>query len=408
MRIVITKDGTKIIEDLSPYHRYNSETNIFNSQIINKKKLRNLQKNKSVNQIGIKNKNTKFHSNILNLIKNNSNKKSININEMLNNIKTNKYLKSLDKKRMNTLEIINLKSNRNLNFPKFFENKYLLNDQINTNDNKNDLVPDILLTINNSIDNEISDKTTNSMKRTKTINDVSANNSESNFNGNELQNEMTLNKNISLPKIRKSFPLKYIIDKESYNRLYKEMDKLEEDFYMEKKLFPNENNYLIKNNWEISKKNFDLSLKNEINSKNINLIKYLNKDKNISNIFLQKFSNFNNEKIEKLENISKKLLFKHKIDEQINKNIKNKLKSNLVDIDKKFRQSLNNINDKLNKYEVIIKKDEDKFSPIDKTNKNRYLEQFFYAEKNWEKYNLERYYKKSSYPKRSAYRKLLE
>ena len=217
---------------------------------------------------------------------------------------------------------------------------------------------------------------------------------------------MTINneKKILLPKIRKAFPLKYIISKDSYNRLNKEMNTLEKDSTNEKKLFPNNNNYLIKNNWEILKKNVDLSLNNKINAKNVNLIEYLNKDKNISNIYLQQFYMFDKDKINKLEAISKKILFKKRIEEQFNQNIKNKLKTNLEDLNSQFKQSLNNINDKLNECEGIIKKDEDKFVPNDK---NRYLDQFMDAEKNWEKYNLERYYKKSSSPKRSAFRSLL-
>ena len=148
----------------------------------------------------------------------------------------------------------------------------------------------------------------------------------------------------------------------------------------------------------------DLSLNNKINAKNVNLIEYLNKDKNISNIYLQQFYMFDKDKINKLEAISKKILFKKKIEEQFNQNIKNKLKTNLEDLNNQFKQSLININDTLNECEGIIKKDEDKFVPNDK---NRYLDQFMDAEKNWEKYNLERYYKKSSSPKRSAFRSLL-
>ena len=76
-----------------------------------------------------------------------------------------------------------------------------------------------------------------------------------------------------------------------------------------------------------------------------------------------------------------------------------------MNINLNFRQSLNNINNKLTKYEFIINKDKAKFLINEK---NKYLEQFMDAEKNWNKYNLERFYKKSSSPKRSAYRRLLE
>ena len=352
----------------------------------------------------IDNFNTQIESNSTN-----NNKKNIDINDILNNIKNNRILKNIDTK-MNTLEIIKLKDKKKLKFPKIFENKYLLYDSNNKIKSRNSIIPDILLTINDSINSEISNRNRNTMKRAKTLADLGLNNLTNDINISENKKDITLNNNnynnkISLPKIRESFPLKYIINKDSINRLSKEMDKLEKNSIIENKLFPNNNNYFIKNIWETSKKNFDLSLKNEINSKNVNLIEYLNKNKNISNIFLQQFSNFNNEKIDKLESISKKILFQQKQEEQMNNNIKNKIKTNLINIDKQFKKSLNKINNKLNKYEGIIKKDENKFIL---NNKNIYLDKFLDVKKNWEKYNLERYFKKSSSPTRSIFRPTLE
>ena len=133
---------------------------------------------------------------------------------------------------------------------------------------------------------EYLNKSKSSMKRTKTINDI-VNDMDNSKQKDDYKNIMTINneKKIMLPKIRKSFPLKYIISKDSYNRLNKEMNKLEKDSTIEKKLFPNNNNYFIKNNWEILKKNVDLSLNNKINAKNVNLIEYLNKDKNVQQLF---------------------------------------------------------------------------------------------------------------------------
>ena len=405
MRIVITKDGTKYIEELSPNVSigYNSDSDMSKRNNIKKTKI--FPKTRSVNQIGILNKNLKFnHKSSTNIFKNSA--KNININDMLNNVINKKDLGNFNIKNGNSLEIIKLKNkNKKVKLPQILENKYILYDIDNSSDQQNNIIPDILLSINNSIDNEYLNKSKSSMKRTKTINDI-VNDMDNSKQKDDYKNIMTINneKKIMLPKIRKSFPLKYIISKESYNRLNKEMNKLEKDSTIEKKLFPNNNNYFIKNNWEILKKNVDLSLNNKINAKNVNLIEYLNKDKNISNIYLQQFYMFDKDKINKLEAISKKILYKKKIEEQFNQNIKNKLKTNLEDLNNQFKQSLNNINDKLSECEGIIKKDEDKFVPNDK---NRYLDQFMDAEKNWEKYNLERYYKKSSSPKRSAFRSLL-
>ena len=237
------------------------------------------------------------------------------------------------------------------------------------------------------------------MKRTKTLSELNnKNNQENEINKNLVNNDYML------PNIRKYFPLKNIINKDAIKRLNKDMKKLEKICNEEEKIFPKKN-YFIKNTWENSKKNFELSLKNEINSKNINLIEYLNQDRNISNLFIQRFSKLDKEKIDKLDSISKKLLYKKMQDEQINIDIKNKLKTNIMNININFRKSLNNINNKLNEYIKIINKDKEKFILNDK---NRYIEQFMDAEKNWDKYNLERLYKKSCSPRRSAYRLLIE
>ena len=374
MRIVITKDGTKIIESLSPNNSidYNSDINQLNLSP------KNLKKNRSVNQIGTHRKN-KIN---INNIKTNEN--NININDMLKTL-INKDNNIINRNHIHNLKIINLRNKKKVKLPKIIENKYLVYDNFET-ENKKQYIPKILLSINNNINNDLLNK--KNIKRTNTFSNIIRNKSENNIN---KEDEV-------LPTIRETFPLKYIIEKESIKRLNKEMNILEKNCINEKKLFPN--NYFIKKSWENSKKNFEMSLNNEINSKNINLIEYLNRDKNISNIFLQKFSKINTKRIDKLEFISKKLLYKKEKDKQINENIKNKIKTNLMNLNLNFRQSLSNINNQLNKYEYILNKDKDK---IVYNEKNRYLEQFLDAEKNWDKYNLERFYKKSSSPKRSIY-----
>ena len=402
MRIVVTNNGTKFIEDLSPNNSidYNSDTTQNNLSII-KLRLKNLKKNKSVNQMMNMRKNNKFYFKSLSNL--NSNLEKIDVGDVLNSIKTNNDNINQNNKgksfspNINNLKIIKLKNKKKIKLPKILESRYILFDSKNKKEENEKVIPEILLSINDSIDNDNYNKR-NLTKNAKTISQINT----INFSDIEDNNNFYHNDDI-FPKIRKSFPLKYIIDKDSYKRLNKEMKNLENDCNIEKKLFPK--NYFIKNNWENSKKRFDLSLKNEINSKNINLIEYLNKDKNISNIFIQKFSNFDKEKMFKLDGISKKLLYKKEQDRLLNSNIKNKIKANIININLNFRQGLENINNKLNKYEFIINKDKDKILLNDK---NRYLDQFLDAQKNWEKYNLERLYKKSSSPKRSAYRPLLE
>ena len=411
MRIVVTKNGTKFIEDLSLNNSldYNSDTNQ-NIECLNiiKSKLKNLKKNKSVNQITKPKKNKKLYTQSLSNLNNNIEK--IDINNILNNNTTNgnsnNDINANSNNNIKNLKFIKLKSSKKFKLPKLIEDKYIFYDAFNE-ENKNlkkNFISKILLSINDSMDNDILHKKT--IKRNKTIYNIYTNNTQKEeskkINLNSNNNNVNSNDEEQLlPKIRKSFPLKYIINKDSYKRLNKEMKNLENCCNLEKKLFPK--NYFIKNNWENSKRNFDLSLKNEINSKNVNLIEYLNKNKKISNIFVQKFSMLDKDQINKLDSITKKLLEKKAQDKQIKKNIKNKIKANIMNINIDFRQKLNIMNDRLSEYGLIINKEKDKFLLNDK---NKYIEQFMDAEKNWEKYRLERLYKKSASPRRSIYRPL--
>ena len=342
MRIVVTKDGTKIIEDLSIDNKTINQNSENNQADINMIKLRiqNLKKNKSENHIvNLKNINKVKSQSVSNL---NNIGKTIDINDMLNNVITNKNNhntnnknKSNNKYNTHNLKIIKLKNIKKIKLPKLLENRYILYDNVNDESKNKNNIPDILLSINNSIENDNHNENIikKNIKRTKTVSNINTVNDVNNIEKSE--NKIIINNDDNLPKIRKTFPLKYIIDKDSYNRLNKEMKSIEDNVNIEKKLFPK--NYFIKNNWENSKKNFDISLKNEINSKHINLIEYLNKDKNISNIFIQKFCNLNKEEINKLDAISKKLLYKKKQDIQFNENIKNKIKANIINININFR-----------------------------------------------------------------------
>ena len=384
MRIVITKNGKKIIENLSQDNsiEYNLDTNRFNQSRTNKTRNIIIRKKRSMtNNAFRKTKIFKHSSNIF------SKESYLDIDDIRNNLVNKPNKKTINENFINNIKKINLKNRRKLKLPKLLEDKYLIYDTFET-DNRKKFIPNILVSINDSIDNDILNK--KNMKSIKTSSELTVNNTER--NNNEESN---------LPMIRKTFPLKYIIGKDSVERINKEMTLYEKSCDLEKKIFPT--NYLIKKNWEQSKRDVDKSLNNEINSNNINLIEYLNKDKNISNVFLQQFSKFNNERINKLEHLSKKILHRKEQDKQISKTIKTKIKTNLMNININFRRSLDNMSNELNKYDIIINKNKDKFVSSEK---NRYFEQFLEAEKNWDKYNLLRFYKKSSSPRRSAYRPL--
>ena len=389
MRIVITNKGTKIIEDLSPDNSidYNSDSNIFNSRLLEKKRKMKIKKNISLNILKTHTlqKNKRFHSQkSLNIY---SNENNIDIDDLLNNFVNKQNIKR-NNNIANNIKMINLNNNKKVKLPKLLENKYLIYDAYKS-DKQKKYLPNILLSINDSIDNDLLNQ--KDMKKMRSFSEFTINDSNNNIND-----------DLMLPRIRKNFPLKYIIGKDSVKRLKKEMTNYEKSCDKEKKLFPL--NYFINKNWEKKKKILEKSLNNEINSKNINLIEYLNKNKKITNIFIQKFSDLNNEKMDKLENISKKLLYKKEQDKQIHENIKNKIKTNLMNINIDFRKSLNNMNSKLNEYDSIINKNKERIIPNDK---NRYLEHYIEAQKNWDKFNLYRFYKKSALPKTNDFRSLL-
>ena len=242
MRIVVTKNGTKILEDLSSNNsiiNYNSESEIALTDINRfKQRMRRLTKNRSVNQHGNLKKNRYFsqslsHFNIL--------EKKIDVNDMLNNIKLNKNnSNNTTNKNTINLKIIKLKNKKKIKLPKLLENRYILYDLINDKEIKKDYIPNIILSINNTMNNAKNNK--KNMIRNKTTSVLNTINNLENSENKKLNININ-NKVENFPKIRESFPIKYIIDKNSYNRLNREMKILKNNINMKNKIFPK--NYFI-------------------------------------------------------------------------------------------------------------------------------------------------------------------
>ena len=252
---------------------------------------------------------------------------------------------------------IKVLNHENLDIPFLMSKKY--NDNNNNSSQKTNSVPDLFYSINETIDKEITNKS----------------------------------RNIKLPVIRTSFPIKYIINPYSYKKLENEV-KCKRDNLKRVKL--NENNFRSEY-YDDPVKKFERSVSSEIKIQNKNLIMYLNEDNDISNNFIKQLSNFNDEKLIKLNKICQKLfLFKNK-NQNIQKNIKDKLNEDTVKINNTYKNRLNELKKDLEKSKSILNFQYPKFNK-----KDRYINQYRKAEKDWIRYDTERYFKKSEPPKNSA------
>ena len=176
----------------------------------------------------------------------------------------------------------------------------------------------------------------------------------------------------NLPKILPAYPLKYIISPKSMRNLKKQAFKMDEDKLTDNRLTEDNFRSHTKNDMKTT---LSLSLKNEINAENTNLITYLNKEKDIRVPFIDRISKFDKDKLRKLNKINQKTMFVQSQEKLI----------------KKYKEGLENIKDKLFISEKIIIDEEKKI--IDK--KERYLNKYNEAELDWVKSGVLRFYHKS-------------
>ena len=267
------------------------------------------------------------------------------------------FFEKANKKNPN-FKTIKVSNNVNLDIPLIMSKKY--NDK---NDKytfeKINSVPDLFSSINETIDKETTKKS----------------------------------RNIKLPVIRTSFPIKYIINPYSYKKLENEVKLKKENL---KKVKLTENNFRSEY-YDDPVKKFERSVSNEIKVHNKNLIRYLNEDNDISNNFIKQLSHFNDEKFRKLNKICQKIfLFKNK-NKNLKNNIKDKLNEDNIKINNTYKNRLNELKKDLEKSKSILSFEYPKYN-----RKDRYINQHRKAEKDWVRYDTERYFKKSEPPKNSA------
>ena len=393
MRIVITKNGRILFQEINPDVKYRSL--LKNHRTINLKK--GFYTNSTFNQTN-NIKTVKYGISTKNIFTPKKKVKNVEIDEVASDIN------SFRGNSKPFCKVLNLDPNKNLNMPQSIAERYFTTqtNSVNEHEEKN-LLPDVLISINKSIE-----KDANKMGL-----DYIYNNINSLHTMKERKNDKMLLINterdesgqytttFNLPKILPSYPLKYIISPKSMRNLKQQASKMDDDKSTDIRLTEDNFRSYTRNDMKTT---LSLSLKNEIDAENTNLITYLNKEKDIKVPFIDRISKFDQDKLRKLNKISQKTMFVQSQEKVINERIKDKLRAQFRNSSEKYKEGLENIKNKLFKSEKIIISEEKKI--IDK--KERYLNQYNEAELNWVKSGVLRFYHKSKPPVNSATTLVLE
>ena len=385
MRIVITKNGRILIQDINPDVKFKSMLSNYKS--FNKGRL--LSKNLTFNEIK-KNSYGKSAKNIFSPQK------------MIKNLQIDDVLSGLNSPRSESkslCKVLNIDPNKNLNLPQSIAERYFSTEMnsMNVDKEEKNILPDVLISINKSIEKDASkmglDYVYNNISSLQTMKEKG---NENMFSTNAEQDGLgRFTTSFSLPKVLPAYPLKYIIPPNSIKNLKKQADKLEDELYKDKRL--TEDNFRSKIKKDMQR-TLASSLRNEIRTENTNLITYLNKDKDIRAQFIERLSKFDENKIRRLNKISQKTMFIKVQEKIIKERIKDKVRAQFRNTSEKYKEGLENIRDKLFQSEKIIIAEEKKV--INK--KERYVNQYNEAELNWLKSGVLRFYHKSKPPINSA------
>ena len=385
MRIVITKNGRILIQEINPDVKYKNM--LTNSKSLNKTKFfpKNIQFNKL--------KKKAYGNSVKNIFSPQNKPKNLKIDEVLSDFNSPKS------KSKSLCKILNIDPNKRLNMPQSISERYF-STQVNSmnldNEEKN-ILPDVLISINKSIEKDASkmglDYVYNNISSLQTMKEKGED--KMLFTNSEQDGMGRYTTSFNLPKVLPAYPLKYIISPNSVKNLKKQAIKLENDLYKDKRL--TEDNFRSKVKKDI-KRTLALNLKNEIKSENTNLITYLNEDKDIKTRFIDRLSKFDDNRLRRLNKISQKTMFIKEQEKIIKERIKDKIIAQFRNTSEKYKEGLENIKDKLIISEKIITSEEKKV--VDK--KERYINQYNEAELNWVKSGALRFYNKSKPPINSA------
>ena len=381
MRILITKNGRIIIQDIHPEIKYKG---LLTSQksFVTKKNFNNLTLNSLKHKTIDKSTKNIFHP-----------------KKKLKNLEIDDVLSEINSPQMNNsksvCKMLTIDPNKNLNMPQSVADKYFSTqfDSMNNDNEDKNILPDVLISINKSIEKDASkrglDYIYNNISSLQTMKENGRNRMMSINTEREEQGHYTTNMN--LPKILPSYPLKYIITPKILKKLKKQAIKMEYDSKKDKRL--SEDNFRSKVKKDL-KTTLELNLKNEINAENTNLISYINKDKEIKVPFVDRLCNFDENKLRKLNKISQKTMFVQGQEKIIKERIKDKIKAKFRNASETYKDGLENIRCQLMKSEKIINDEEKKI--VDK--KERYANQYNEAELNWVKSGVLRFFHKNKPP----------
>ena len=385
MRIVITKNGRILIQEINPDVKYKGL--LTKQRSLNKTKF--FPKKIKFNEV----KKKTYGNSAKNIFVPKNKSKNLKIDDVLSDFSSpTSNSKSLCK-------ILNIDPNKRLNMPQSISERYF-STQVNSmnldNEEKN-ILPDVLISINKSIEKDASkmglDYVYNNISSLQTMKEKGED--KMLFTNSEQDGMGRYTTSFNLPKVLPAYPLKYIISPNSVRNLKKQAIKLENDLYKDKRL--TEDNFRSKVKKDI-KRTLALNLKNEIKSENTNLITYLNEDKDIKTRFVDRLSKFDDNRLRRLNKISQKTMFIKEQEKIIKERIKDKIIAQFRNTSEKYKEGLENIKDKLIISEKIITSEEKKV--VDK--KERYINQYNEAELNWVKSGALRFYNKSKPPINSA------
>ena len=409
MRIVITKDGKTIIEEINPENKYKS---LLERKPLAKRSCSNASYNTS--NLNFTNNNNSFEK------YQHQNSKSYHD---LDTVFTN--LQSHEKRNDINLKEINIKAKNKFFLPSYMQEKYNSYKDYKTinynekSDNKGiNLMPEVYVSINKEIEKDLDKKgydyvcknfrTLNYMRmeeeeheKNNKINNIftkknteteeQKQNGNSNGNGDKSKTNRT-NNSFSLhllPNILPAYPLKYIINRNSLNNVLKQVSQDEDKIKRGEAL----NEYNFRSKIKVSPRSvMEESLRKEIDTKNNDLIEYLNKSYKINGDFLKRISNYRDSRIFKLNKISQKAMFNKNLEITINNEIKNKIKSGYIHTNEEYKKGLDLMKDRLDKYENLMKFDNVKRF----NNKNNYRRLHLEKEKYWIKYNILRFNKRGN------------
>jgi hypothetical protein len=411
MRIVITKDGKTIIQEIDPENKYKS---LLERKPLKKRSCSNASYNTSNLNFTNNNNNSfgKYHHQ--------NSKSYYDLDTIFTNLQTQENRNDIN------LKEINVNSKNKLFLPNAMQEKYNNYKDYKTisikekNENKeskgNNLMPEVYVSINKEIEKDLEEKgydyvcknfrTLNNMRmeeeeleKSKKINNLfTKKNSETedknqNGNGNSDKSKTDrTNNSLSshlLPNILPAYPLKYIINRNSLNHVLKKASQDEDNIKRGEKL----NEYNFRSKIKINPRSvMEESLKKEIDTKNNDLIEYLNKSYKINGDFLKRISNYRNNRIFKLNKISQKAIFNKNLETTINNGIKNKIKIGYMHTSEEYKKGLDLMKDRLEKYENLMKFDNVKRF----NNKNNYRRLHLEKEKYWIKYNILRFNKRGN------------